>query len=525
MARLIPLIFLVLPFLTHATESISKASQVKQVTIYRSAAEVEREAKVNLQAGSYELVFPGLSSQLYDQSFQVSGTGDFQILSISSRVRKQDAYKKESKYIRLAHELDQIDGQIHSLQAELDALQGEEHLLGANKSLGGNSGIDLQKLQSVSNFYRQRLEEIHLRKYAIQKEQQKVNLRRSEIQEALNQFIRTYNSQGKELVLKIESPKPQELNIQFSYIINQQVNWADQYDLYFEDLKQDLKLHHKALVSQSSGEDWLNVSLSFSTGSPTFGGNLPVLSPYFLSTYYPQQRGARAIQADEMRPMALEAASAGNSAKISYRPVSIQDQSLNRVFHLSGKHSIPSGSQESIRLSEKSISANFEYRAIPKLSDKVFLEAQVKNWEDLELQGGEVQVYNQGSYVNRFYLSGDVQDEMRLSLGVDPSIKVSRVKVKDQQSSSLLGSTVKKSFNYRISVKSLKNEAVEIEILDQVPISKHDKVEVEILNLGDAKLDPEKGELSWKISLSPKGSEELNFAYEIRHPKDFPVVY
>jgi len=525
MARLLSFLLVLVPFLIQAEESIRKTSRVQQVTLYPSAAEVIRETKLDLEKGVYELIFPGLSNQLYDQSFQVSAQGDYQIMSISSRLSSKDGYKQESKYIRLAHELEQLDHKIHGLQSELKALSGEEHLLGENKSLGGTQGIDLQKLQSVSTYYRKRLEEINLRKYAIQKEQQSLSQKRSDVQNAINKFIAKINGQGKELVLKIESAKAQRILISFSYLINQQVSWQDNYDLYFEDLKQDLRLHHKAIVRQSTGEDWENVKLSFSTGYPNMSGSLPAFSPYFLNTYYPTKRSPRAYAMEDTESMSVQSTSKDNKAgNASFRPISIQDRSLSKTYHLAGKHTILSGTEENIHLEKMELQATFVYRAIPKLNEHVFLEALVKNWEDLELSAGEVLVYNQGSFINRFFFNSVNQKEMRLSLGIDPQLNVKRDKVKDQESSKLFGSTIKKTFNYRLSAKSLKDEAVELVILDQIPISRNDKVKVEILEMDGAILNREKGELKWKFDLDAKGSKEVRFGYEISHPKDLPVV-
>ena len=44
-----------------------------------------------------------------------------------------------------------------------------------------------------------------------------------------------------------------------------------------------LTIVYKANVSQKSGEDWKNVKLTLSTGSPSVSGIKPELTPYYLN--------------------------------------------------------------------------------------------------------------------------------------------------------------------------------------------------------------------------------------------------
>ena len=81
-------IILVLILITGAIETYSQVdkpvdSKINRVTVFLSRAQVTREVKTRIEAGRTNLILNGLTSQLDQQSIQVSGKGNFIILGIS----------------------------------------------------------------------------------------------------------------------------------------------------------------------------------------------------------------------------------------------------------------------------------------------------------------------------------------------------------------------------------------------------------------------------------------------------------
>ena len=66
-------------------------SRITEVTVFLNRAQVTRVAKAKLDAGKSTVMFQGLTSQLDQQSIQVSGKGKFTILGIGH----QQNYGKE----------------------------------------------------------------------------------------------------------------------------------------------------------------------------------------------------------------------------------------------------------------------------------------------------------------------------------------------------------------------------------------------------------------------------------------------
>jgi hypothetical protein len=48
-----------------------------------------------------------------------------------------------------------------------------------------------------------------------------------------------------------------------------------------------ITLIYKGSITQDTGEDWNDVPLTLETANPTFGVNVPTLTPWTLSVYSP----------------------------------------------------------------------------------------------------------------------------------------------------------------------------------------------------------------------------------------------
>jgi ribosomal protein L32 len=64
------------------------------------------------------------------------------------------------------------------------------------------------------------------------------------------------------------------------------------------------------------------------------------------------------------------------------------------------------------------------------------------------------------------------------------------------------------------------SEAVNVKILDQIPVSTEKTIVVETSELSKAVLNEESGELCWELSAESKKEIVLNVAYSVAWPKD-----
>ena len=71
-------------------------SDIKQVTIFQSKAQLVNTATAVIEAGVTEITVPGLSQFVEQNSIQVTGKGDFVILGVKQKVNYIQQSKKSA---------------------------------------------------------------------------------------------------------------------------------------------------------------------------------------------------------------------------------------------------------------------------------------------------------------------------------------------------------------------------------------------------------------------------------------------
>jgi Domain of unknown function (DUF4139)/N-terminal domain of unknown function (DUF4140) len=203
-----------------------------------------------------------------------------------------------------------------------------------------------------------------------------------------------------------------------------------------------------------------------------------------------------------------------------------QFQPTTTVYKIDEKYSLETdGKTTTIGIKEFEIPAIYDYYASPKIDPSAFLTARIINWQDYNLQSGEASLYFEGSYLGKTYIDlGSVADTLSLSLGKDNAVKVSRKLIKEYSSRKFIGSNRTENKEYEISIRNSKDVPVDIEILDQIPVSTTKEIEVEDIKVSDAQINKETGILNWIFTLTAGQEKKLRIVYSVKYPKDKKLV-
>lgn len=222
--------------------------------------------------------------------------------------------------------------------------------------------------------------------------------------------------------------------------------------------------------------------------------------------------------------------------KLSKEELRLIEQKLNNLdiketqkitttaFDIELPYTIPTdGKEYQVEIKEENMKAEYQYTCAPKLETDAFLTAQIIDWEQYNLLEGEANIYFEGTYLGKTLLkTNSVEDTLRLSLGRDKNVVVTRTKLKDFSKTSFLSSKLKASRGYEIKIRNKKSVPLNIVIEDQIPISTDKSIEVEHDAKG-AEYDKDKGKLTWKIELKPLEDKKVNFNYSVKYPNTFRV--
>lgn len=200
----------------------------------------------------------------------------------------------------------------------------------------------------------------------------------------------------------------------------------------------------------------------------------------------------------------------------------IKDENIiNKQFIIKKTYSIASVSDITvIDIDTFELPATYEYLAAPVINENVFLIAEINKWEHLDLLPGEANVYFKGAYAGKTYINPlQTKKELKISLGVDSNIIVSRKQVNDLKDKSFVGSTRIVNKTYELTLKNNKNTEIYISLLDRIPISQNKEIKVDKIVHDSADYDTKKGILKWGVILSPGNNTKKKVSFQIKYPK------
>lgn len=164
--------------------------------------------------------------------------------------------------------------------------------------------------------------------------------------------------------------------------------------------------------------------------------------------------------------------------------------------------------------------AFYQYYCVPKVDKDAFLIANIVDWEKYNLLEGEANVFFEETYVGKTLM--DVRyasDTLEISLGRDKKVSVNREKIKDFTDKQFIGNKKEETRAWKTTVKNNKNQAIHMIILDQVPVSTIEEIEVNIQNISGAQQNSETGEVKWEFELKPNDKKEFELKYSVKYPK------
>ncbi len=531
-------LFVGLPVFGQFEKEQTVETKIEKVKICMRGAEIIREKTVNLSTGRHKLIFSGLSPTINPQSIQITATNDVNVLSVTSQINflKPQPENPKAQVFKDSVELLNIEKQ--TLTDQIIAYDLEERMLKENQKLSGSqTGLTVAELAKGADFYRQRYKEIYQVRSKLRREQQKVKLTIQRLQRQISQLTTGQNRNTSEIYVAVKTDKVTTSSVKVRYVVND-AGWSPIYDLNVEDLDKPINLKYRGLAYNNTGVDWENVNIVLSTSDPNASASKPTLKPWRLNYYTPQAlKGSnfnnyRSNVIQQKNDLQLfnrsdnsNVGSTVNAGTTNIRFETIEIAELTTDFEIEETYSIPSDRNPySIDINEHDLSASFKHFAVPKMDRDAFLVGSVMGWEKLDLIDGPMNVYYGDSYIglSDLYTNG-LGDTLDLSLGRDKKVLVKRAKLKEFSKKQFLGSNQIATYTYKITVKNNRNQAVSIDLEDQVPVSTNKEITVDIKDISNAKLYDLSGKLVWKLNLQPGETKTVKFTYSIKYPKNKQV--
>lgn len=541
------------PASSGADEPAALSSAIREVTVFADRARVLRSAPAHVAAGASTLRFAAMPGWIDESSVRVA-------LRNLDRVRVVDV---RSSTTHLAHGTDaefrQAEDGVQALRDALAALDDEERVLAAQvKHAEAIQAFALDKTprdvalrpvgaadyQAELDFVTQVLRKAAEGRRALAVQRRRIEPDLAAAVRALADLQTRQQLAQTTVHVDLLAEAEQTGVVELTYMLPG-ATWTPAHELRAVGANPtNVTFATFAVVSQTTGEDWSNARLVFSTQSPDAVARIPELEALTIGTVaanarqvmvarassfskakaafevgnggwfnYLNPKDDQALYADNLRRLQTEQARNDSTFR------SLVQRGTTAQFAALGTPSVRTdGKAVRAKLAEQTLPATLRLVAAPQASLNAVRAANLVHAGSEPVLPGPVALFADGAYLGQteapFVASGEA---FSVFLGVADQIKLSRVL--DRKASRLVrGRRNRMDVAFDLCVENLGAEPASVELTDRIPVS--DKSEVEI---GDIRVTPrvapdKDGLLVWKLTVPAGGKVPLRVAYEVEYP-------
>lgn len=558
---------------------IPAISKVSAVTMYADRAEITREGQATVAAGDHTIILEGLPDGFDTSSLRVSGKAGEAIKIGAVEVRSVPAAEltvaaEREKVAQLQAQRDEralLDAEIQALllrqqfiermatgggygcampmtlssDADVSASRQPRH--GNNQAeispvmphpnRCGGAGLPFGEWEKAwklaeSNMSDTR-KEIIRRQVALRAMDKQISRIEREYQQ-----IRT--SQRAQNQVRINLNAKADTNFKFTVVYQTGgVMWQSVYDARLTADAGKLDMEQYGQAQQSTGEDWSDIALTFSTSRPDLGADMPVPSEWYIAFPQPsmlknapmsvQVGGSSVVDAMQTQSFDEEAAEPMPES-IAAAPVSAISAvtEYSAEFRVPGLVSLKSASEPSrFFIAAQTMKADMEVHTVPALSPTAYLTAVVVNDGKAPLIPGQVAKYRDGTFVGNG--SWDILrpgEKADLAFGIDDRVKVTYQKTIHKQNNPTLVyiGDVTAERQYRSVIKNLHQKAMRFVVIDRYPVSTDSDLKVTLSDKNTTKgytedREGKPGILRWQTDMQPQEEKTFDVGFEVAAPK------
>ncbi|WP_426061330.1 DUF4139 domain-containing protein [Hymenobacter sp. B1770] len=476
--------------------------RLTNVTVYLNGTALEHQGQVTLAAGLNRLVVGNLAPRMDAQTLEVRLGDAAELLSVSD---DDDAAPTPTLLNKTAADsLTRAEAELRTIEGELQGLQQEKAFLLANQTLpSGNQANWSAELQRGSSLMRARLPAIQQETDRLKARQQALNTQTSQLRPRANE-----TSLGSWQVLLVRAPRAVIVPLVVRYFVGSRMPWFPKLDIRANATGREVEFVTHGLLRNSSGLPWQQVRLVLMRYAQGADISRPDLTPWELDF-----DGGDHIGEGRIDEFVVKGTAKG-------RPIETSQGTRYEVPELV---TLATGARRELTLPAVKLAGRPEYLAVPRVSERVFLQSKVSGWEGLQLPD-RAKVFHQGTYVGNTELNDRAfNDSLEVALGHDEQLVVGRAKLEDISGNVPLSDKRRVRLTYELNVRNRHPETVRLRLLDQVPVSEEKEISVKVLETSGAQLDARSGKLTWLLTLPSGASQRLRFSFQVDYPKDKKV--
>ena len=518
-------------YLTSAARLQAQTQQkltINNATVFISGAELVSTTSLSLVKGENTVLFSNVAGDVNNQSIIVNATNGVVVAGVTFQNNYLPAEELSPAAQQIKDSIELVTTNRQQVHNKITVLDEDVALLWRYKrSDSSKADMPVSELVKLLDLINTRMEGFLNQKSRLQDEQKKIDEHLAKLKKQLGEEQKKGYQSGGQLLVKFYAKEAVNTNVTVDYIVPH-AGWSPTYDIMADDVNSPVKLFYKANIFQNSGVKWSNVHLTLSTGNPNEGAQTPVMNPWYLAFYvpraYPLGNAAIAFKADKavrQDDAVLNDPITANEVSTMNQYVSVNNSGINTSFDIDLPYTIPNdGQQHLVAIKKYELPATYRYYAVPKLDKDAFLQAQVTNWEDLNLLPGQTNIFYEGTFVGHGFIDArNLNDTMTISLGRDKKIVIKRDRDVKLRSVRTIGTNIRETFAYDITVRNTRKENITLIVQDQQPVSNDKDIVTEDKETSGADYDETTGMMKWTLQLNTNETKKISFGYTVKYPK------
>lgn len=527
----LPLASLALPAMA---EDIALSSRVSAVTLYPQGATVTREVAFSAPAGQHDLILADLpqGTPLASVRVAVEGARMGGLTTRDDYVPPRDTTENaalvaaRAEVERLEEALRLAREGIADIEIEVEAARARIAFLAQIGQGGGTATLtpdhlrDLSAMIGSETLLARQAETAATRRAEAAKRALKDQIKaRDAARQALNALVPEDEARAM-LAVAITTEAETQGTLTVTYTIPD-AGWQPLYDLHLARDSGALRIERGAFVQQSTGENWQDIALTLSTLRPSEQTEPGQIWPWIARIDDPQVIQPMARGKAEAVFMAAPVAEAAVSdiAVASFDGLSV-------TYSYPAPVSVTTGADNvRLMLAPMETKAEIVAQAVPMLDQTAYLIARLTNdTGEILLPTSEARFYLDGRYVGQRWLNliaaGDKAD---VSFGPIEGLRLTRlVRDRNEGDRGILTKSNEQTETVEITVENLTGEAWPLRLIDRVPVSEQEDLEITWSAdpiPAERDIDGERGILAWTFDLPAGETQSITLKTRMTWPE------
>lgn len=432
----------------------------------------------------------------------------------------------------LRQRIDSLEGLLSRVRQRLAVLALQERALTENIRLGGEEGTTSSaEIERYLFLIERRLTALLEEKAPLEKRQAALNDTLTRWRQVYENRLAGLRAQRAVLYVTYWAPQPEVVPVRVE-LSGPPAGWSLSYRIRALPGEGKVVFQRWAAVRNLSGEDWRDVQLILSTGTPEASGAMPPFQSWYVDIFTPPAPGGRygaqrlAMEYKAQAEASSEDGDTGEQTETLSPPMPVQmEQTLSRSYDL-GQQRLPAGTRQAqFFLQADTITAAFRFFINAAAEEAAYLRAGLPAAALMLWEAAPAVIEVDGQEVARLtWQPIPAEDTVWLDLGRSPRLLVKRIQIDNRRETRLSGGTIHHHFAYRLQVSHTYTAPIQLVVWERIPISRHSDIKVDLTDAGGGIYDSERGQLRWQLTLTPGETWEKVFRFTVKYPRQRQII-